>query len=93
VAWNAPNGLKRYAADCVALLDHLGIDRVHVVGHSMGGLIGMELATVFPDRAVTLTLTAIGPMRVARNVALFDATIAIRKSNAPSNTCLRAFFP
>ena len=38
------------AGDVVAMLDHLGIDRAHVLGHSMGGAIALELAVNHPDR-------------------------------------------
>jgi len=38
------------ASDVVGLLDHLGIDRAHVLGHSMGGAVTMELAIGYPDR-------------------------------------------
>ncbi len=38
------------AADVVALLDHLGIDRAHVMGHSMGAAATLELAVGHPDR-------------------------------------------
>ena len=38
------------ASDIVGLLDHLGIDRAHVLGHSMGGAVTMELAVSYPDR-------------------------------------------
>jgi len=52
-----PDGydLQDMATDTVALLDHLGLDRVHVVGMSMGGMIGQTVAAAWPDRVRTLT--------------------------------------
>src|SRR4051794_30159269 len=38
------------ASDIVGLLDHLGVDRAHVLGHSMGGAVTMELAISYPTR-------------------------------------------
>ncbi|HEX3003418.1 MAG TPA: alpha/beta hydrolase [Angustibacter sp.] len=46
--------------DVVALLDHLGLDRVAVVGSSYGGAIAMELATVAPQRISRLVLLCPG---------------------------------
>lgn len=42
------------ASDVVALLDHLGIDRAHVLGHSMGAAVAMELAVSHPTRVRSL---------------------------------------
>ena len=51
-----PYGLDRHAADLVRLLDGLGLDRVAVVGHSMGAFVGVRLAGSAPDRVSALVL-------------------------------------
>ncbi|HKG24706.1 MAG TPA: alpha/beta hydrolase [Thermomicrobiales bacterium] len=45
-----------FAADLVALLDHLGIDQAHFVGHSSGGMSLLFVGTRHQDRVRTLTL-------------------------------------
>jgi pimeloyl-ACP methyl ester carboxylesterase len=47
--------LSDMARDVVAVLDDLGIDRVHIVGQSLGGMIAQTLAIEHPDRVLTLT--------------------------------------
>lgn len=42
--------------DVLALLDHLGIERSHVVGYSMGALLAATLTERHPDRVITATL-------------------------------------
>lgn len=49
--------------DLKELLDALKIDRVHVVGHSMGGQIGLMLALDEPDRVLSLTMLGAGACR------------------------------
>ncbi|MBV8710607.1 MAG: alpha/beta hydrolase, partial [Solirubrobacterales bacterium] len=50
---SSPEGelsIARQAADAAELLAFLGIERAHVVGHSYGGAITLELAHDFPER-------------------------------------------
>jgi pimeloyl-ACP methyl ester carboxylesterase len=46
----APYGLQEMASDTVGLLDALGIGSAHVVGASMGGMIGQLVAALHPER-------------------------------------------
>jgi pimeloyl-ACP methyl ester carboxylesterase len=55
---DAARGVGDFRDDLVALLDDLGLDAAHLVGHSMGGGIVMDLASRHPERVLTITLVA-----------------------------------
>jgi pimeloyl-ACP methyl ester carboxylesterase len=48
------------AADLVELFDHLSLEPIHVIGHSIGGRIGLELALNYPGRVRSLVMAASG---------------------------------
>ncbi|MDF0603934.1 alpha/beta fold hydrolase [Psychromarinibacter sp. C21-152] len=50
-----PYSLTDMVNDALALLDALDIDRAHVVGRSMGGMIAQAMASEAPDRVLSLT--------------------------------------
>jgi pimeloyl-ACP methyl ester carboxylesterase len=43
-------------ADLHGLLNHLGLESVHLVGHSFGGAVALNFTAQFPDRVASLTL-------------------------------------
>ncbi len=51
-----PYSTKMMADDTVRLMDHLGIEKAHIMGASMGGMIAQELAINYPERVHKLVL-------------------------------------
>lgn len=54
-AIEVPYTLEDMAADTIGVLDALGIKATHIVGLSMGGMIGQTMAIHYPERVRTLT--------------------------------------
>jgi len=51
-----PYDLGRMAQDALAVLDAEGVERAHVVGASMGGVIAQIIGVMYPERVLSLTL-------------------------------------
>ncbi len=63
---DAPDGVEAYAKremalDVVGLMDALGLDRAHVLGHDRGARVSYRLALDHPDRVVRLGIIEIVP--------------------------------
>jgi pimeloyl-ACP methyl ester carboxylesterase len=69
IARSASYTLEDMAGDCAGLLSHLGIQRAHVLGVSLGGMIAQTLAIEHPDRVLSLAsiMSTTGNPRVARS--------------------------
>ncbi|WP_067433022.1 4,5:9,10-diseco-3-hydroxy-5,9,17-trioxoandrosta-1(10),2-diene-4-oate hydrolase [Nocardioides jensenii] len=84
----------RFAAKYViGLLDQLGLDRVHLLGNSLGGGTAMRLALEHPRRVARLVL--MGPGGLSLNLFHADPTEGVRRlmefGANPSREALRAF--
>ncbi|MEZ5171779.1 MAG: alpha/beta fold hydrolase [Acidimicrobiia bacterium] len=65
--------LDRLVTDVLCVADHVGLDRFHLLGYSMGGMVARRLALRFPDRLESLVLmnTSGGPTQMM-DVDLFE---------------------
>lgn len=63
--------------DAVGLLDALGVERAHVVGHDWGGAVAWGVASAHPDRVLTLTVLST-PHPAAMRQAMLRGTQALR---------------
>lgn len=85
-----PYTMEMFAADTVGLMDALNIERAHILGISMGGLIAQQVAISYPERVRSLILVSThfgGPNSIPmddRNMALLIAfpTETISKEQA-----------
>lgn len=83
---NAANqaGPETAAQDLAAVLDHLSIDRAHLVGQSMGGWAVMGFALAHPDRVLSLVLAdTLGGVYTDAAAKHFDAYIREAMTSPP----------
>lgn len=67
--------IPQYVADMVTLIARLGVDSVHWLGTSMGGLIGMALAAQENSPIRRLVLNDVGPMITAASLERIAAYV------------------
>ncbi|HEX8571873.1 MAG TPA: pyrimidine utilization protein D [Allosphingosinicella sp.] len=80
-----PSGLQveDMADDVLALMDGLGLERAHFVGHAAGGLIGLVLALRSPERIASLVVVN-GWSRLDPHFArCFEARLALLRDSGP----------
>ncbi|MEO1276388.1 MAG: alpha/beta hydrolase, partial [Pseudomonadota bacterium] len=70
------------ARDTVELLDHLGLEKVVIVGTSRGGLVAMTLAATYKDRLAGVLLSDIGPEIAPEGMARIYEYIGVAPKGA-----------
>jgi 3-oxoadipate enol-lactonase len=63
-----PYSMPLFVRDTIALLDQLKIDKVHLVGLSMGGMIAFQMAVDCPERIQSMVIVNSGPAVVPRTM-------------------------
>lgn len=88
---SAPS-VERMAADVGALMDAAGWTDAHVVGHSLGGLVALELALTTPERVRSLALLCTSASgRDLVQVSWWSIRIGLRMKIGPRRQRRRAF--
>jgi pimeloyl-ACP methyl ester carboxylesterase len=80
-----PYSLEMFADDAAGLLDHLGIPRVHVAGHSLGGMIAITLAVRRPQRVDRLAVLSAAAGRTDEERRKVMERIALIASGIPGD--------
>lgn len=69
---DGPIETREMADDCAALLEHLGLGAVDVVGHSLGGYIAVDLAARHPEHVARLVTLTSGSISASARVLFHD---------------------
>lgn len=86
--------LSQFAFDAKLLMDALGVKRAAVVGHSMGSMVAITMATEYPSRVSSIILigsTALPPVR--RGAWLYDQVAALRFPLDRNSAFMRDWHP
>lgn len=79
------------ASDVLGLLDHLDIDQAHVLGHSMGGAVAMELAVTAPDRLLGVVPISVSVRQDGLHEDLRDPSRFATSSRLPTQQDFKEF--
>ena len=69
--------LSRFAADIRGLLDYLDLEKVHLIGETVGGTISLQFASESPDRLLSVT-TCTSPYKFVGNPTYLDSYNLVR---------------
>jgi pimeloyl-ACP methyl ester carboxylesterase len=89
----APVTVSDHATDAAALLDHLGVARAHVAGHSSGAAVALQLALDYPAKVHTIALLELSLFSLPSAAALMEkATPALNAYGAGDHAAAIALF-
>ncbi len=84
--------IPQIAEDSLAILSALNIERADVLGHSMGGIVALEMAARAPERVDRLVICASAVIDDARNAAMLDTVVRLRSKASALDQWLPVFF-
>jgi len=84
--------IQKITDDCIALIRHLELPSVHLLGHSMGGFVALDCAIRYPERVSKLILAGTGAFTSERNQALFLDWVSYLESGMNPEQWFRNIF-
>lgn len=78
-----PYTIAAMAADVAGLLDEAGIARAHLIGHALGGLVGLQLALAAPERLASLILVNAWATLDSHTRRCFETRLALLRHVGP----------
>jgi len=84
--------IQKITDDCIALIRHLKLSSVHLLGHSMGGFVALDCAIRHPEMVSKLVLAGTGPFASERNKALFLDWVSDQESGMNPEHWFRNLF-
>ena len=89
---DAKTSIQVMADDCIALIKHLNLPSVHLLGHSMGGFIALNCAIRYPDYVSKLILVGTSAFNSERNNALFSDWVSYQENGMCDTLWFRNIF-
>ncbi len=86
-----PYSAAEMAGDALALLDRLGIAEASVAGHSLGGMVALEMALAAPGRVRALVLAATGARPHPLTLFCLEVAGTLWESGCAPETLVRTF--
>ena len=84
--------IQKMTDDCVSLMKYLNLSSANILGHSMGGMIAMDMAARYPKLVDKLILEATAPKISMRNIELFNDWVEYLKSGMEKELWFRNVF-
>ena len=79
-----PYAIADMAEDVLQVLDAAGIDRAHILGHALGGLVALEMARRAPSRLISMVLVNAWARATRHSGHCFDVRLGILSAEGPA---------